>query len=153
MELEWDEDKRQRTARERHLDFADVASIDPASLVTQRDTRRDYGELRFSSFAYLRGREQVTMVYLETWRRIWLDDDPRQNAQALCYIVDRGHEQYAGRLSAAEQLHYCRQGHGRSGACRDYVLATVKELETLGVRDAGLHQLAVQLKGAHEASV
>ncbi|HWV02754.1 MAG TPA: BrnT family toxin [Devosia sp.] len=56
MELEWDEDKRQRTARERHLDFADVASIDPASLVTQRDTRRDYGELRFSSFAYLRGR-------------------------------------------------------------------------------------------------
>jgi cation transport protein ChaC len=108
---------------------------------------------RAETIAYLRGREQVTMVYLETWRRIWLDDDPRQNAQALCYIVDRGHEQYAGRLSAAEQLHYCRQGHGRSGACRDYVLATVKELETLGVRDAGLHQLAVQLKGAHEASV
>jgi cation transport protein ChaC len=107
---------------------------------------------RGETIDYLRGREQVTMVYVEAWRRIWLDDDPRQNAQALCYVVDRGHQQYAGRLSLAEQLHYCRQGHGRSGACRDYVLATVKELETLGVRDASLHQLAVQLKGAHEAS-
>jgi len=56
MELEWDEDKRRTTLEGRQLDFADVASIDPASLVTERDTRRDYGELRFSSFAYLRGR-------------------------------------------------------------------------------------------------
>ncbi|MEI8277947.1 MAG: gamma-glutamylcyclotransferase [Hyphomicrobiales bacterium] len=100
---------------------------------------------------YLRAREQVTMVYVEAWRRVWLDDDPQRNVQALCYVVDRGHQQYAGRLSLAEQLHYCRQGHGRSGACRDYVLAAVQELETLGVRDAGLHQLATQLKGAHEA--
>ena len=99
---------------------------------------------------YLRAREQVTMVYVEAWRRVWLDDDPQRNVQALCYVVDRGHQQYAGRLSLAEQLHYCRQGHGRSGACCDYVLAAVQELETLGVRDAGLHQLAIQLKGAHE---
>jgi cation transport protein ChaC len=106
---------------------------------------------RTATIDYLRAREQVTMVYLEAWRRVWLDDDPRESVQALCYIVDRGHEQYAGRLSPAEQLHYCRQGHGRSGACRDYVLATVDELETLGVRDAGLHQLAAQLRGVHEA--
>ncbi len=108
-------------------------------------------EKRTETIDYLRAREQVTMVYLEAWRRVWLDDDPRQNVQALCYMVDRGHEQYAGSLSIAEQLHYCRQGHGRSGACRDYVLATVQELERLGVRDKGLHQLAAQLKGAHES--
>ena len=107
-------------------------------------------ERRTETIDYLRAREQVTMVYREAWRRIWLNDDPQHNVQALTYMVDRGHEQYAGRLSLAEQLHYCRQGHGRSGACRDYVLATVKELETLGVRDDGLHMLAAQLKGSHE---
>jgi cation transport protein ChaC len=65
-------------------------------------------------------------------------------------MVDRGTRQYAGRLSLADQLHYCRQGHGRSGPNRDYVLAAVKELEVLGVRDDGLRQLGEQLKGAHE---
>ena len=56
MELEWDEDKRRRTLQERGLDFADIAFIDEASLVSVQDTRRDYGETRFSSFAYLNGR-------------------------------------------------------------------------------------------------
>jgi len=99
---------------------------------------------------YLREREQTTMVYREAQRRIWLDEDPRQNVQALCFMVNRSHVQYAGRLSLAEQLHYVRQGHGRSGQCRDYVLATVKELESLGMRDADLHTLGERLKGTHE---
>ncbi len=71
---------------------------------------------------------------------MWLDDDPQASVHALCYVVDRGHRQYAGRLSIAEQLHYARQGHGRSGACRDYVLAAVKELQSLGIRDAELQR-------------
>ena len=29
---------------------------------------------------------------------VWLDDDPQQSVRALCYMVDRGHRQYAGRL-------------------------------------------------------
>ncbi len=107
---------------------------------------------RTITIAYLRKREQVTMVYREAWRRVWLDDDPQQAAHALCYMVDRGHHQYAGRLSMAEQLRLTRQGHGRSGACRDYVLATVKELEALGCRDTGLHMLGERLKGAHETA-
>jgi cation transport protein ChaC len=106
---------------------------------------------RTATIDYLRAREQVTMVYREAWRRVWLDDDPQRGVPALCYVVDRGHEQYAGRLSLDEQLHYCRQGHGRSGPCREYVLAGVKQLEAMGVRDAGLHRLAEKLKGAHES--
>jgi cation transport protein ChaC len=107
---------------------------------------------RAETIDYLRAREQVTRVYREAWRRIWLDDDPQKNMHALCYMVDRGHQQYAGRLTLAEQLHFVRQGHGRSGQCRDYVLAAVKELEALGVRDAGLHILGERLKGTHRAA-
>ena len=106
---------------------------------------------RSKTIEYLRAREQVTLVYRETWRRVWLDDNPQESVHALCYVVDRGHRQYAGRLSLAEQLHFARQGHGRSGACRDYVLAAVKELHKLGIRDVELHVLADQLKGSHQS--
>jgi cation transport protein ChaC len=101
---------------------------------------------------YLRAREQVTMVYREAWRTVWLDEDPTQRVRALCYVVNRGHEQYAGRLSLTEQMHYIRQGHGRSGANRDYVIATVKSLEELGYRDRVLHLLAERLKGPHQTT-
>ena len=99
---------------------------------------------------YLRAREQVTMVYREAMRPVWLDDDPQQSVQALCYVVDRGHVQYAGRLTLERQLHFVRQGHGRSGNNRDYVLDAVKEIERQGYRDEQLHLLAERLKGTHE---
>ena len=107
---------------------------------------------RTATIDYLRAREQVTKVYREVWRAVWLDDDPQQSVHALGYVVDRGHRQYAGRLSLAQQLHYVRQGHGRSGACRDYVLAAVKELEAHGYRDDALRRLAEQLKGIHKST-
>jgi cation transport protein ChaC len=55
--------------------------------------------------------------------------------------------QYAGRLTAAESLHHVRQGHGKSGANRDYVLETVRALEALGYREGDLHLLAERLAG------
>jgi cation transport protein ChaC len=94
---------------------------------------------------YLRSREQTTHVYREAMRSVWLENEARQRVSALAYVVDRGHVQYAGRLSLAEQLRYVRQGHGRSGNNRDYVLSTVKSIEAQGFRDPQLHQLALIL--------
>ncbi len=94
---------------------------------------------------YLRSREQTTNVYREVMRSVWLENEARQRVSALAYVVDRGHVQYAGRLSLAERLRYVRQGHGRSGNNRDYVLSTVKSIEAQGFRDPQLHQLAVML--------
>jgi cation transport protein ChaC len=106
---------------------------------------------REATLAYLRAREQVTMVYREIFRPVVLLGHEEKRVRAVCYVVDRGHPQYAGRLDLATQLHYVRQGHGQSGANRDYVLSTVKELETLGCRDFALHLLAERLHGIHEA--
>jgi cation transport protein ChaC len=103
------------------------------------------------TIAYLRAREQVTMVYREAWRDVLLGGEPERRVRALVYVVDRGHPQYAGRLDLEQQLHHVRQGHGNSGANRDYVLATVSEIEAQGFRDAGLHLLAERLKGTHES--
>jgi cation transport protein ChaC len=93
----------------------------------------------------LREREQITRVYRETTRAIDLLDHPQQRVQALCYLVDRSHAQYAGDLPLETLLHLVRQGHGRSGADRDYVLETVKQLEALGIRDQKLEWLKARL--------
>jgi cation transport protein ChaC len=68
-------------------------------------------------------------------------------------MVDRSHPQYAGNLTLAQQLHHVREAHGQAGSNRDYVVNTVAELETHGMRDAKLHLLAERLKGAHEAAL
>ena len=107
---------------------------------------------RAATLDYLRAREQVTSVYRETVRTAWLTGKLERRVDAVCYVVDRSHPQYAGRLTLAEQLHLVRQGHGQSGADRDYVLDTVAALEGLGWRDADLHLLAERLKGTHDSA-
>ncbi|MGA7432887.1 MAG: gamma-glutamylcyclotransferase [Xanthobacteraceae bacterium] len=107
---------------------------------------------REETIDYLRGREQVTSVYVETVRQIELEDKARQRVPAVCYIVDRSHVQYAGRLTLAQSLHHVRQGHGKSGPNRDYVIETVRALEALGYREGELHLLAERLGGHPSAS-
>ena len=105
---------------------------------------------RANVIAYLRGREQVTSVYRETLRSVTLLSEPERRVTALVYMIDRGHVQYAGRLTLAEQLRLVRQGHGQSGQNKDYVLSTVQALESLGLYDRDLHLLAEKLRGGHE---
>jgi cation transport protein ChaC len=106
---------------------------------------------RDDTIAYLRAREQVTMVYREAYRTVWLEHDPQRRVRAVCYIADRSHPQYAGRLTLDQQVHFVRQGHGTGGPNRDYVVETVKALEALGYRESALHLLAERLKGPHES--
>src|SRR5436305_6295685 len=54
---------------------------------------------RTATLAYLREREQTNKVYRETVRAVWLHEDPQQTVRALCYVADRRHHQYAGRLT------------------------------------------------------
>jgi glutathione-specific gamma-glutamylcyclotransferase len=105
---------------------------------------------RAETLHYLREREQVTKVYIERVRPVVLVGHDEARIQAVCYMVDRSHPQYAGKLSLAEQLRIVRHGHGKSGNNRDYVLATVHALEAMDCRDRDLHLLAERLHGVHE---
>jgi len=58
--------------------------------------REDAAE-RTTTLAYLRGREQVTKVYRESLRSVWLNENPQQRVQALCYVVSRARDELAGR--------------------------------------------------------
>ena len=99
------------------------------------------------TIAYLREREQVTAVYVEAYRKVKLLDDSDRTVDALTYLVDRNHGQYAGALPLEEQLRLVRGGKGQSGANIDYVLNTLRHLEAEGVHDPRLAALAARLTG------
>lgn len=93
---------------------------------------------------YLRAREQVTAVYLERTRTIRFDDGAGD--EAVTYLVDRAHDQYAGKLDEATQLTLVEAAEGRSGPNRDYVINTAEHLEELGMADRRLSRLAARLR-------
>ncbi|WP_214469524.1 gamma-glutamylcyclotransferase [Mesorhizobium sp. dw_380] len=98
------------------------------------------GDLRDEVIAYLRERELVTSVYLERTLKVRLDG--AGTVEAVAYIVDRKHEQYAGALDAAHAAAVVRGAVGQSGDNEDYVLSTLKHLEALGIRDHWLEEVA-----------
>lgn len=100
--------------------------------------------------AYLRKREQVTMVYREVRLRCGLADG--REVRALCYAVDRSHPQYAGTLEPAELVRLVRQGVGVSGANPDYVRSTYLHMREIGVSDASMDALVRRLEDVTPAN-
>ncbi|HEY4191777.1 MAG TPA: gamma-glutamylcyclotransferase [Mesorhizobium sp.] len=98
------------------------------------------GSLRDEVIGYLRAREQVTGVYLE--RRLPLRLENGEAVEAVAYIADRGHEQYAGALDAAHAAAVVTGAAGMSGPNEAYVLSTIEHLQALGIRDRWLEDVA-----------
>src|SRR5688572_2967461 len=86
-----------------------------------------------ATISYLQERELVTRVYKEAVRPVELLEGSKERVQALCFLVDRSHPQYTGVMTLEEQLHFVRQGHGRSGANPEYVRETVLHMRELGI--------------------
>lgn len=103
------------------------------------------------TLAYLRAREQVTSVYLERRKTITLLDS-RRTVEAVTYVVDRAHRQYAGVLDEDSLERHVRLGHGVSGHCTDYVMNTVSHLREMNIHDPALERLARRLGQAASSS-
>lgn len=97
------------------------------------------------TLAYLRAREQVTMVYREAVRPVRLLRSGGV-VEALTYLVDRKHPQYAGSLSDDELLALIRQGQGISGRCVDYVVSALTHLRSMDIHDMRLETLSRYLE-------
>lgn len=93
---------------------------------------------------YLRAREQATMVYKEHHHAIALDSGASVNA--LVYMVDHTHAQYAGALRLEDQLEIVLGAVGQSGANPEYVINTAAHLDTMQIKDRDLAWLAARLK-------
>ena len=55
MDFDWDEAKRQEVLVERNVDLLEAALIFEGPVITEIDTRRDYGEPRFISLGMVGG--------------------------------------------------------------------------------------------------
>ncbi len=56
MAITYDPAKGERTLADGELDFEDAAEVFAGTVLTIRVDRRDYGEERYGTFGYLRGR-------------------------------------------------------------------------------------------------
>ncbi len=107
---------------------------------------------REETLAYLRAREQATMVYRETERSLRLLDGSHRRVRALCYVVDRSHPQYAGVLPLDQQAACVRRGTGKSGENVDYVVNTLDHLAEMGITDHRLEALGQWLAAQRGAA-
>ncbi|MEW9805623.1 gamma-glutamylcyclotransferase [Mesorhizobium marinum] len=97
------------------------------------------GELRDEALAYLRDRELVTSVYLERTVPVRLDGGAV--VDAVTYVVDRLHEQYAGALDEMTAAGIVSGAAGTAGPNEEYVLNTIEHLRALGIRDHWLEEV------------
>ncbi len=95
--------------------------------------------------AYLHRRENITNTYAAVLKPVKLIDGSHRTVNALCFLVNRHHRQYAGNLPLQKQAYLVRRSVGASGANIDYVINTVDHLRDLGVHDQRLEQLMAVL--------
>jgi len=89
------------------------------------------------ALAYLIDREmRGEDVYLLRWREVALVN---RCVTAACFVVNRQHGHYAGRLPHDRIAQIISGAVGQTGSNRDYLLNTLQHLDALGVRDANLH--------------
>jgi cation transport protein ChaC len=63
------------------------------------------------------------------------------HVSALCFVVDRSHEQYVGDWSLDDLVTLVRQGQGEGGRCIDYYADALAKLEMLGIKDRTVRRL------------
>ena len=90
-----------------------------------------------------RERELVTSVYLEKTLGVQFADGGSVNA--LAYVVDRTHCQYAGRLPPDEMIRLIAEGVGLNGDNPAYVRNTYEHLLRLDIHDAELAEIVRRL--------
>lgn len=98
------------------------------------------GGIRDQVVDYLRARELVTHVYRERTINIRLMSG--RKVEALTYVIDRNHHQYAGALHTDEAAGIVRGAIGKSGRNEDYVLATLAHMREIGINDHWMEDVA-----------
>lgn len=123
------------------LDWASGKSCTGVAFRVERDAERGIRD-------YLQQRELISYAYFETLQTVTLLDGDQDagTCEALCYILDRTHPQYAGGLSIEEQAGCISRASGRSGPNADYLHSTCSHLTELGIEDEELQALSRRVK-------
>lgn len=98
---------------------------------------------RDQALADLRERELVSSAYLEVWLSLTLDDG--RIVEAVVYVIDPEHVQYAAGLSLKRQARIIADAVGDRGPNPEYLMNTHDHLVELGIEDPDLAWLASNL--------
>lgn len=101
-----------------------------------------------SVYAYLREREQPTETYVEARATVRLADGRR--VEALTFLSDTAHPQWAGALSLEQQADLIAGARGLSGRNIDYLRDLVLHLREEGVRDRSMEALLAMVEAREE---
>ena len=93
-----------------------------------------------AEFDILFRREMVSGSYVPRWVTVQIEG-MKGTAKALCFLINRAHERYAGRLTDATVADAIARAAGPLGACRDYLDHTVAALDALAIEDRPLKRL------------
>ena len=106
---------------------------------------------------YLAERELVSRAYFEVQHKITLlcpgpdsDQGKGESVDAICFILDRTHPQYAGGMALEDQAAIICKAAGPTGTNRDYLFNTVEHLRELGVDDPELFALEQMVRARVE---
>ena len=92
-----------------------------------------------AAIAYLIEREMFgheENVYRLVWPGIAVDD---RRVRAACFVVNRAHPHYAGKLPPSRIAGLIRQGVGSGGTNIDHLRNTIQHLDDLGITYGRLH--------------
>jgi cation transport protein ChaC len=95
-------------------------------------------------YAYLIEREQPTETYIEARRAVRLADGRR--VEALVFLSDVRHAQWAGNLTQERQAELIAGARGLSGPNIDYLRDLVGHLREEGVRDHAMERLLAMVE-------
>ena len=94
--------------------------------------------------AAVRERELATYAYREAVVPVHLADG--RQVEAITYVMQRDHDQYAGGLCATEQARIIAAATGGRGPNRDYLYNTAAHLAELGLPDPEMEALAAEVR-------
>jgi cation transport protein ChaC len=96
------------------------------------------------TYAYLREREQPTETYVEARVQVRLADGTR--VEALTFLSDKAHPQWAGALTLERQAELIAGASGLSGRNVDYLADLVEHLAEAGIHDAAMERLLAMVR-------
>ncbi len=103
---------------------------------------------------YLAERELVSYAYFETLYPVTLlCDGPGQGQTrpAICYILDRSHTQYRGRMNTDDQADIIARAVGPSGPNVEYLENTLAQLRAHGIDDPHLEAMSEKVAARQAA--
>lgn len=97
-----------------------------------------------ATYAYLREREQPTETYVEA--RVVVQLAGGRRLEALTFLSDKAHPQWAGVLSLERQAELISGASGLSGRNVDYLADLVEHLRAEGIRDRSMEALLAMVE-------